>query len=319
MELKDKLILVTGGAGFIGSHIADRLLNIGANVRILDNLLTGDLSNIDLDRVEFIQGDIRDDNAVKKALQGVDIVFHEAAQINPAKAVEDPAFDFDINVRGTLNMLLKAKDAGVKKFIMASTNVYGDADVEVMTEDYSTLYAERSLLSPYAAAKVSAEAYLKVFNDEIELPTVRLRYTNVYGPRQLIKSESGAVAIFSIAALNRQTIRIFGDGNQTRDFVYVSDVVDANINAAASEKANGRVFNVGTGIETSINQLAREIIAVTDDSIKVEHVAQRAADFRRVKADLTLAREILNFNPQIKLDEGLKRYITWLRQKRMSS
>ena len=315
MELKGKFTLVTGGAGFIGSHLSDRLIREGARVRVLDNLSTGSLSNLDRARMEIIQGDVRDEKDVRKAAAGVDVVFHHAAQINPARAVENPIEDFEINARGTLNLLWASLQAGVKKFILASTNVYGNAVLASLPESFPTLAAGSSLLSPYAASKVSAEAYGKVFNDELGLPTVRLRYFNVYGPRQTVKSESGAVAIFTLRALAGKSIVIFGDGNRTRDFVYVEDVVNANIRAARKDEAAGGVFNVGTGVETSINRLAKSVIEVTGFRVPVEHTAERAADFQRAKADLTLSGKILGYQPEMELHEGLKRYVTWCRGK----
>lgn len=315
MEIKGKFALVTGGAGFIGSHIVDRLLTEGARVRILDNLSTGNKANIQRSPdVEFHKGDVRNRSTVKNSVKDIDVVFHEAGQINPARAVEDPLFDFEVNALGTLNILLESIDSGVKKFIMASTNTYGDANTETMSESFSTLFERRSLLSPYAAAKVCAEAYLKTCNDEMGLSTVRLRYFNVYGPRQLTKSESGVVAIFAINALKNKPLTIFGDGKQTRDFVYVADVAEANILAAKNEKANGDVFNVGTGKETSIMELAEIVKKITHSNVPLVRSTSRAADFRRAKADLRRSTEILSFHPRTELRSGLENYINWLRE-----
>jgi UDP-glucose 4-epimerase len=304
---------VTGGAGFIGSHLSDRLLREGAKVRILDNFYTGDIKNLNsiINDVDLIDGDIRDKDIVNKAMIGVDIVFHEAAQINPVKAVEDPMYDFEVNAIGTLNLLFEAHKKNVKKFIMASTNVYGNARVLKMKEDYSTLYKKDSLLSPYAAAKASAEAYLKVANDELKLPTVRLRYTNVFGPRQLSKSESGVIAIFVKAALNEQPLKIFGDGTHSRDFVFISDVIEANILAALKEEANGDVFNVGTGEETLIKELAEMVRTQTGTNVPIKYVESRASDFVRVNADLNHIQKKLGFLPKVKFADGLKIYIEW--------
>ncbi len=313
MEIKGKFALVTGGAGFIGSFIVDRLILEGARVRIMDNLSTGSIANIPRsDDVEFQKGDIRNIHHVKAALEDIDIVFHEAAQINPAKAVEDPLFDFKVNAMGTLNLILESINSRVRKFIMASTNTYGDTNSKVMSEDFSTLFEKRSLLSPYAAAKVCAEAYLKTANDELGLPTIRLRYFNVYGPRQLTKSESGAVAIFATHALLGRPITVFGDGTQTRDFVYVDDVVEANLLATKNVQADGEVFNVGSGEETSIMELARLIIKITGKRVPIIHKTTRVADFKQAKADLRRAKQILGFCPKTNLKNGLKIYIDWL-------
>jgi UDP-glucose 4-epimerase len=305
--------LVTGGAGFVGSHLVERLLQEGAFVRVLDNFSTGDIRNIEpfLDRIELIEGDIRDKDIVRKAIESVDIVYHQAAQINPAKAVEDPIFDFDVNVTGTLNLVFEAHRQKVKKFIMASTNVYGNAQCELMREDLSTLALKDTLLSPYAAAKVSAEAYLKVLNDEFGLPTVRLRYTNVFGPRQLSKSESGVIAIFVKAALHKRPMTIFGDGTHSRDFVYISDVVNANILAALYDEASGDVFNVGTGVEVSVKELALMINQITGAEVPILFTQDRAADFVRVKADLGHINAVLGYEAKVNFEEGLREYIRW--------
>lgn len=313
MDIKGRRVLVTGGAGFVGSHLAERLIREGAHVRVLDNFSTGDRRNLSeiIRGIELVEGDIRDREVVRKVVEGVELIFHEAAQINPAKAVQDPMFDFEVNVWGTMNVLLEAHKRGVKKFVMASTNVYGNANVSEMSECFPTLFESNSLLSPYAAAKVSAEAYLKVANDELKLPTVRLRYTNVFGPRQLSKSESGVIAIFMKAALKGKAMQIFGDGTHSRDFVFVSDVVEANILSALHDEANGNVFNVGTGIETSINELAELINVMTGANVPVVHVEDRAADFVRVKADLTRVGKIIEYTPKVTFREGMQKYIEW--------
>ena len=313
MDLSQAHILVTGGAGFIGSHLTDRLIESGAKVRILDNLLTGDRQNLN-PKAEFIEGDIRDKATVEKALDGIDVVYHLAAQINPAKAVEDPMFDFDINVKGTLVLLLAAVEKKIQKFVMASTNLYGNADVPEMKESFPTLATRGTLLSPYAAAKASAETYLKVANDELGLPTVRCRFTNVFGPRQLTKSESGVIAIFTKLALQNKDLKIFGDGQQTRDFVFISDLVSGLIAAGQSEEANGGVYNLGIGVETSIAHLAERIRDLCKADIKIEFAGERAADFRRIKPDLTLSKQILGYEPKVSLDEGLALYIDWYRE-----
>lgn len=291
----------------------DRLVEKGAQVRVLDDLSTGDKRNLNPD-AEFIYGDIRNEKVVQQALKGVDIVFHHAAQINPAKAVEEPVLDFEINVMGTLVLLINAYKVGVKRFLMASTNLYGDANLQDMPENIPVLALEKTLLSPYAAAKAAAEAYLKVFNDEFGLPTVRLRYTNVYGPRQLTKSESGVVAIFTRGALRDEPLVIFGDGTQTRDFVYVSDVVQANIKAAEVDQAVGQVFNIGAAIETSINNLAKIIKGLLRSKSKIVSGPHRSADFRHVKVNLSNSARMLGFKSTVSLKDGLLRYTDWCRK-----
>ena len=313
MKLNRKTVLVTGGAGFIGSHLVDSLIRERALVRVLDNSSTGVLSNINAKEIEFLKGDITDEENVKAAVQGVDLVFHLAAQINPARAVEDPILDFEINARGTLNVLVHSRRAGVQKLIFSSTNVYGNANTHTMAESFSTLSKRNSILSPYAASKVCAEAYCKVFNDELGLSTVRLRYFNVYGPRQTTKTESGVVAIFTQSALLGKPLCIFGDGTKTRDFVYVSDVVEANLLAAQKDEANGEVFNVGTGVETSIKSLARMIVEMTQANVPIVYGGPRAADFNRARADLTRARQVLGHKAKVNLRDGLAKYIDWCR------
>lgn len=314
MHLREKSALVTGGAGFIGSHLVDRLLEEGVRVRVLDNLSTGHPVNLNQDRVEFLRGDVRNEKDIVRAVRKIDIVFHHAAQINPARAVNNPKEDFEINARGTLNLLWAAHRAGVKKFIFASTNLYGNAGEGKQEENYPTLASRGSLLSPYAASKACGETYLKVFNDEMGLATVRLRYFNVYGPRQRIKSESGVVAIFTLRALQGQPITIFGDGSRTRDFVYVADVVEANIRAAREDKASGGVFNVGTGVETSINELVELVMDNVGVRVPVEHTRERSADFLRARADTTLAEKVLGFKSGVRLGEGLQNYVKWCRR-----
>ncbi len=310
MNFQGSGVLVTGGAGFIGSHLVDRLLEEGARVRILDNLSTGSLRNVP-PQAELLRGDIRDLNAVRKAVEGVDLVFHLAAQINPVKAAQDPLLDFEVNVRGTLNLLLAAHEAGVQRVIMASTYLYGDAGTHPVTEGASILGRSGTVLSPYAAAKAAAEAYLKVFNDELGLPTVRLRYANVYGPRQRAHSEAGVVAIFMTQALQGQPLTVFGDGRQTRDFVFVGDVVEANLAAALAEEAPGGVFNVGTGRETSILALARLVVQVTGSESPIVHGPPRAVDCRRSRVDNRRARAVLGWQPRVSLRQGLERYREW--------
>jgi len=314
MKLSKKSVLVTGGAGFIGSHLVDRLLDRCERVRVLDNLSTGNTSNLNMTEIEFVNGDVTDGKSVKAAVKDIDVVFHLAAQINPARAVGDPIGDFEVNARGTLNLLVNCKSANIEKFVLSSTNVYGNANTHTMAENFSTLFERNSILSPYAASKICAEAYCKVFNDELGLPTVRLRYFNVYGPRQTTKTESGVVAIFAKSALFGKPLQIFGDGTKTRDFVYVSDVVEANLLVAEKDEVNGEVFNVGTGVETSIKDLARMILEITGADVPIVHLVLRAADFNRAKADLTRSKQILGYESKVNFRDGLTEYIDWCRK-----
>lgn len=320
MRLQNKNVLVTGGCGLVGSHIAEKCLKEGARVRIIDNLSTGDINNITtfINEIEFIRGDIRDTNSVKRSLSNIDIVFHEAAHLNPAKAISQPMYDFDVNLKGTLNLLISSLGNNVSKFIMASTYVHGRIGGEKISEDFSTLFYKNTLLTPYSAAKVSAEAYLKVFNDEMNLPTVRLRYTNVYGPKQRSKSESGVIALFCKWALNDHNLVIYGDGNQKRDFVYVDDVVEANILASISEKANGEVFNIGFGEETSIINIANKVKEKINPKVEIVFDKKRAADFLRANIDISKAKKELKYCPKFDFETGFNNYVLWCKQNKES-
>ena len=315
MKLEGCKALVTGGAGFLGSHLAEALLKRRCEVTILDNLSTGFMENISHllnsnNEVCFIQGDIRDFKVCLKAVEGIDVIFHEAAQINPVLAVEDPFFDFEVNARGTLNLLEAARINHVQKFNFASTNVYGDPKYLPIDENHPM-----DLLSPYAASKLSGEAYCMVYNRTFGIGTVRLRYTNLYGPRQRsTKSESGVVTIFIECVMNGKQPIIFGDGEKTRDFVYVSDVVKANILAAESEVCGGEVFNIGSEKETSINALAELLLRVCGNKgLTPIHGPPRKADFQRCRVDTTKARNFFGFRPEVQLEEGLKKTIDWAR------
>lgn len=312
MKIEECKVLVTGGAGFIGSHLSDALLEKRAKITILDNLSTGFMENIrhllDSKEVNFIQGDVRDYETCLKAVEGIDLIFHEAAQINPALAVENPFYDFEVNARGTLNMLDAAHRKDVQKFIFTSTNVYGNPDYLPFDEDHPI-----DLLSPYAAAKLSGEAYCIVYNNTYGIDTVRLRYTNVYGPRQrATKSESGVIPIFVGRVLNGKPPVIFGNGEQTRDFVYVSDVVEANILVAQNERCNGEVFNVGSGKEISIRAVAELILTLAGrEDLTPIYGPVRAADISRCAADTSRINNAVGFTSKVSLEEGLRRNIIW--------
>lgn len=315
-NLKGCKVLITGGAGFVGSHLSEALIDKGCNIRILDNLSTGYLENInhllEFDSVEFIEGDVRDSESCTKAVEDVDIVFHEAAQINPVRAVEDPLFDFDVNARGTLNLLEACRMKGVKKLVFASTNVYADPKYLPIDENHPI-----DLLSPYAASKLSGEAYCIVYYNAYGIKTVRLRYTNIYGPRQRsTKTESGVVTIFVERVSKGLYPIIFGDGEQTRDFIHVFDVVQANILATESEESQGEVFNIGYGKETSINMLANLISKIAGrEDLTPKYEPERSADFKRCAVDIMKARKALGFNPKITLEEGLRKTIEWWKQR----
>jgi UDP-glucose 4-epimerase len=320
MKLECCNALVTGGAGFVGSHLVDALLSCQCSVRALDNLSTGYLENIkhligSTSRFNFVEGDVRDFDVCVEQTKDIDVVFHEAAQINPVTAVEKPFYDFEINAKGTLNMLEAAHKNGVKKFIFASTNVYGDPKYLPIDENHPI-----DLLSPYAAAKLSGEAYCIVYSRTYGLETVRLRNTNIYGPRQRTKSESGATAIFMEKAIRDERFTIFGDGTKTRDFVYISDVVNANMLAAQKDGISGEVFNVGVGKETSINQLA-EIVLKTlgKQELSPLYGPPRDADFSRCIADTSKARRILGYEPRVSIEEGVQKTLEWYKKQTLTA
>lgn len=309
-------VAITGGAGFIGSHIADAVLARGASVVVLDDLSGGDRQNLD-PRVELITADVCDARSVRAAVDGADYVFHQAAQINPVRAVEDPLADCRTNVLGTVALLEAARQADVRRVVLASTNLYGDRAVPAhgITEETALLVEARSMLSPYAAAKAALEAYAKVYHDELGVSTVRLRYTNVYGPRQTSKSGSGVVALFVERAARGLPLEVFGGGTQTRDFIAVEDVVSANLAAALSAEASGQVFNVGTGRETSVLELAALVQRLVGDTCPVLHGGPRAADFARVGISVASAARVLGWRAEVPLERGLAATLAWRRQR----
>jgi UDP-glucose 4-epimerase len=308
--LQGKRILITGGAGFVGSHLAEVLAD-GNEIILLDNFLSGFKENVatllQRPNVKLVEGDVRDKALVENLVKGVDVIFHEAAQINPAKAVTEPDFDFDINAVGTFRMLDAARKADVEKFLFASTNVYANPLYLPVDENH-----RMQLLSPYAAAKLCGEAYCMNFFEAYGLNTVRLRYTNIYGEGQRSeKSESGVIPIFIKAILQGKSPILFGNEIKTRDFVHVSDVVAANLLGAECKAANGDVFNVGTGVECSIEQLAQILIKISGKDLKPVRGPTRAADFSRCQADISKAKRVLGFTPKVTLEDGLRRTYQW--------
>jgi nucleoside-diphosphate-sugar epimerase len=310
--------LVTGGAGFIGSHIVDRLLREGSEVTIIDNLDTGHLSNIanhlDTKEAHFVKGDIRDLNLVRTSIKDVDVVFHEAAIASVALSVKDPILVNDINVTGTLNLLKAASDLGVKRFVYASSAaVYGDTQSPEKKEDM-VLNAR----SPYGISKLAAEHYVRVFCKLYGIETVSLRYFNVYGPRQRFDLQcayGGVITIFVNRLLRNKPPIIFGDGEQTRDFVYIEDVVNANMLAMSSKNAVGEAFNIGTGLNTSVNRVAETLKQIMDKKeLKNVHADPRPADGRHGYADISKAEKILGFHPSVGIKEGLMQLVDWYKK-----
>jgi nucleoside-diphosphate-sugar epimerase len=310
--------LVTGGAGFIGSNLADELIRQGAKVVILDNLLTGFRENLEEinGSFDFVEGDLNDSPLVGKILDGVDTVFHQAALPSVPRSVEDPQETHQACVNGTFNLLIAARNAGVRRFVYAaSSSAYGDQPTLPKIE---TMRPEP--LSPYAAAKLTGEYYCKVFNQVYGLETFSLRYFNVFGPRQNPSSMySGVISRFIDALMGGKTPVIYGDGEQSRDFTYVANVVNANIKAASASKGVGEVINVANGERISLNQLLEVIkgIAAQPD-VKAEHQPERKGDVKHSQADNSLAIEWLGYQQLVGLEDGLRKTIDWWKASRFA-
>lgn len=304
--------LVTGGAGFIGSHIVEELVKQGENVRVIDDLSTGYLENIRpfLDKIEFIEGSITDMNLVKKAMEGTHYVLHQAAISSVPRSVEDPIGSNNANVTGTLNLLVAARDAKVRGFVYASSSsAYGNNNAEFKSEDLPT-----KPLSPYAIAKLTAEQYCKVFYELYGLRTVSLRYFNVFGPRQDPNSPySAVIPLFIKAAQNKQPAIIFGDGTTSRDFTFVKNNVQANLLAARTNNiiAYGNVFNIAMGESTTLNDLNSQICKQLNCNISPKYKDFRLGDVKHSKADISKAKMILNYIPIVSFEEGLKETIEY--------
>jgi len=298
--------LVSGGGGFIGSNIVQALVDRGDQVRVLDNFSTGRRGNLEPfgDAVEIIDGDIRDDSAVRRAVLGVNHVIHLAALPSVERSVQDPLTSNDVNINGTLNMLLASRDAGVRRFVMASSSsVYGDTPTLPKREDMTPMP-----LSPYALTKLAGEHYCKIFHRLYGLETFALRYFNVFGVRQDPESDYAAVIPLFVKALrNGHGPLIHGDGGQTRDFTFVTDVVAANLLCCqAPSSAAGAVYNVAWGNRTSILELAETIASVLGTPLNPEFTESRSGDVRDSQADSTLARKHLGWEPAVTLEDGLR-------------
>jgi UDP-glucose 4-epimerase len=300
------IVLVTGGAGFIGSHIVDALVERGARVRVIDNLSTGYLRNLEAvsDRIDFLEGDLADESVAHKAVENVELIFHEAALPSVPRSIANPRETHLASVEATFNLLLAAKEKGVRRLVYAaSSSAYGDQPTSPKIESMRP-----EPLSPYAAAKLVGEYYCKVFYRSYGLETLCLRYFNVFGPRQDPSSPySGVISQFIDRLLKGQRPIIYGDGEQTRDFTYVSNAVEANMRAAESDRGIGEVTNVANGEQVSINQLFQRLRQVIGcDEIEPEYKPARAGDILHSLADISRAREYLGFEPRIRLEEGLR-------------
>ena len=301
------LFLVTGGAGFIGSHISDRLLADGHRVRILDNFSTGKQENIpDSTDVEVIEGDVGHYDTVRTAMEQVDIVYHEAAIASVAETVGNPLASERVNYRGTLNILEAARHAGVKRVMLAcSAAVYGDLP-ELPKQESMAVKPQ----SPYAVDKLASEQACQMYTHLYGLETVSLRYFNVFGPRQDPSSPySGVISIFSDYLGQGKQPTIYGDGEQTRDFVYVSDVVEANIKAATAPSAAGKAFNIATGGKLSINELLKTVCDLKGQPFKPIYKPGRQGDIKHSRADISAAREYLDWEPVVAFEDGLRKLL----------
>ncbi len=300
--------LVTGGAGFIGGHLVSGLLTAGWSVRVVDDLSTGAEQNLAdvIDRVDFIRDDIRDARTLERAMDGVEVVFHQAAVPSVPRSVAEPLMTNSVNVDGTLQVLESARNTGVRRVVFAaSSSAYGDTEILPKIE---TLPATPQ--SPYALQKYAGEVYCRLYHDLYGLETVSLRYFNIFGPRQDPTSDYAAVIpSFVSSALAGKPPVIYGDGNQTRDFTYVENAVQANLLAADAERAPGSVINIAAGVRTSVNDLWNGIREIVGIDAEARYEAARAGDVRDSLADLSRAVKLLEYEPAVGLEEGLRRTI----------
>jgi len=313
--LKGKKILVTGGCGFIGSHIVDKLLELGSEIIVLDDLSSGSLDNIKhcQDKIEFIEGDIRDQKLLDKVLEGVNYISHHAALRSVPKSVDNP-FDYhDVNVTGTLNLYLKARDLGVKRIVYASSSsVYGERfDFPEKETDCP------QPLSPYAASKLVGEYYGYIFSKLYGLEVVALRYFNVYGPRQSLENQYAVVVPkFITCLLNEESPPIYGDGNQERDFTYIDNVIEANILALIKPDLKGQVLNISSGRSYSVNHLLDSLRKIMGKETSPVHLEPRPGDVRKTHADIQKAKKILGWQPKIDFSDGLKKTVEWFKKQK---
>jgi UDP-N-acetylglucosamine/UDP-N-acetyl-alpha-D-glucosaminouronate 4-epimerase len=311
--------VVTGGAGFIGSHIAAALSASGARVRVLDDLSTGHRENLEEigGDIDFIQGSVADEELLKKALDGVELIFHEAAIPSVPRSVEAPKQTHVASVDGTFSLLLAAREARVRRVVYAaSSSAYGDQPTLPKSEQMLP-----DPLSPYAVAKLVGEYYCQVFTRVYGLETVSLRYFNVFGPRQDPGSQySGVVSRFISALLGNERPVIYGDGEQSRDFTYIENVVAANVSAASAAGASGKVINVANGERVTLNELLDELKQLTGKSdVTAEYLEPRVGDVRHSLADNSMARELLGYESKVGLREGLQRTIDWWKTSRFAN
>ncbi|HVC19354.1 MAG TPA: SDR family oxidoreductase [Vicinamibacterales bacterium] len=304
--------LVTGGAGFIGSHLVEALAARGDRVRVVDSLITGKRRNLDsVPGAEFIEGDLADVEVARRAVAGVDFVLHQAAIPSVPRSVQDPIASNRANIDASVNVLVAARDAGVKRLVYAgSSSAYGNTPTLPKQEDMPT-----APLSPYALQKLVAEQYAAMFTRLYGLETVTIRYFNVFGPRQDPSSPySGVISLFISALAEGRRPTIYGDGEQTRDFTYVANVVDGVLRACGAPGASGTVINVATGGRISLNALFRTLRDILGVRVEPIYAEPRAGDVRDSQADITRARTLLGYEPTVSLEEGLRKTVEWYRE-----
>jgi nucleoside-diphosphate-sugar epimerase len=304
--------LVTGGAGFIGSHIVDALVGNGDKVTVLDDFSSGRMENLEsvINRIELIKGDIRDKDLVKKAVEGADYILHQAALRSVPKSLANPEFYNDVNINGTLNILAAARDAKVKRVVTASSSsIYGDIDKLPEREDFLP-----QLISPYGLTKLAGEYYSRIFSKIYGLETVNLRYFNVFGPRQSLENEYAVVIPkFITCILADVQPPIHGDGKQTRDFTYVANVVQANIKSAVTPGIKCEIFNIACGKAYSVLDIIKYVNKILGKNILPEFGPIRAGDAKHTLADISRAKKLIGFKPEVGFEDGLKKTIEYFR------
>ena len=306
--------LVTGGAGFIGSHLAEELVRRGHRVRVADSLITGNRRNLShIPGVDFLEGDLADASVAQRAVAGMDYVLHQAAIPSVPRSVKDPITSNRANIDASLNVLVAARDAGVKRLVYAgSSSAYGNTPTLPKREDMPA-----NPLSPYALQKLVAEQYGQMFTALYGFEVVTIRYFNVFGPRQDPGSPySGVISLFATALLEGRQPTIYGDGEQTRDFTYVANVVDGVLRACEAKGASGEVINVATGGRISLNQLLRVMNGIVGTNLQAIYKEERAGDVKDSQADITKAKTLLGYEPTVSLEEGLKHTLEWCRSER---
>ena len=307
--------LVTGGAGFIGSNIVEELVRRKQKIRVLDSFVTGKRRNLEpfIDRIELIKGDIRDRRVCEKACGGMDFVIHQAALRSVPKSVDDPFTTNDVNISGTLNMLMAAKESAVKRFIYASSSsAYGDAKIFPQKETHAPVP-----ISPYGVSKLAAENYCVTFARTFGLETVSLRYFNVFGPRQNPESKySAVIPIFIFTMLKGESPLVEWDGKQSRDFTYVGNVVEANLNACTAKGVSGDVFNVACGTTTSVIGIVNSLNKILKTNISPRFAPKRRGDVRKTYADISKMKRLLKVKRFVAFEDGLRRTVEWFMESR---